>query len=365
MLSPTKNKDTPIDHFNLVNIIALVLGTGTLLAYNVMITCSDYLNHEFEQYPDIMFTLVPVLCIPNFLGMVFMIRFGHEFSWTVKITSTFICIFIILVCIPCIVSYSRSRLSETDGYIILLILSGIIGLLTAILQCSVIAFISLLPSKYIQTGLSGQAVSGIIVCLIRILTKLLFTKTDNDIIIGGLIYFIVGSIITAICAMSFILLKKMAFVKYHLNINDNNDNNDNSEQEKILKLTENDSNMNIKNDRNVSNVINHEKLKMDDNYNGTSHTTHVKSKQQLERMDTFHALAKQVIVNEAVQTIQHDSKTRYVVLSLISFFLLFCLFFVLSNIICVLDILFAQLLGTRDMLFFVFFVFFVFLLFKQ
>ena len=283
----TSEDDSPIDHCNLVNMIALLLGTGTLLAYNVLITCSDYLTHEFPGHPRLMFVLVPVLCVPNFLGLVSMIRFGTYFSFTTKISLSFLLTFIILVLIPLILS--KFEMDEQIQYILLLIFDAIVGVLTAVTQCSVIAFVSLLPSKYIQSVLAGQAMSGILVCVIRIFTKIYFL---NDVVAGGLIYFIIGSIFTSLCAVSFLVLKKTAFVKYHLeecNSRSKLKSNSNSNQSLEKNETQTKENMQVTTKTETTRMLK----------NGETTLQESGEKNQLlRRMDTPHSLANYVMTHE-------------------------------------------------------------------
>ena len=83
--NPTTKSLVPNDPYNLVFIICLVLGSGTLLSYNCLVSCATYFNHQFTEYPAIMFIIVPVYSIPNLMFNVLMIPFGDRFSCAISL----------------------------------------------------------------------------------------------------------------------------------------------------------------------------------------------------------------------------------------------------------------------------------------
>ena len=167
----------------LVFFICIILGCGTLLSYNVLVSCAAYFNYQFSSYPNIMFIIVPVYSIPNLIFILLMIPFGDRFSWTSKILGCFIIVGILVFIIPFTISSHNNifNLTQTKSYNIFLIIVAFIGCSSAVLQCSITAFCGLLPMKYLQTVSGGQAVSGILVCIIRIFSKLFLPLTPQGI----------------------------------------------------------------------------------------------------------------------------------------------------------------------------------------
>ena len=174
----------PNDPYNLVFIICLVLGSGTLLSYNCLVSCATYFNYQFYEYPNIMFMIVPIYSVPNLIVNVLMIPFGDRFSWTLKIIGCFIIVGALILLTPFIAESTNNPfgLTQSDSYYIFLFIVILIGSASAVLQCSIIAFCGLLPMSYLQTLIGGQAVSGIAVCIIRIFSKLFLPLTSKGII---------------------------------------------------------------------------------------------------------------------------------------------------------------------------------------
>lgn len=207
----------PKDKCNIVYWSCLILGTGVLLSYNMLITCADYLAAEFPDYPDIMFYIVPASTMTQIMFLVLMIFFGDKYSFTFRIVISFISSSIVIGLVPLFVA----ELSELQSFWIILAVSSFVGITSAVLQSSVIGFCNFLPSSYIQLSMAGQAVSGITACIIRIITKLYDIYGGISASTGGLIYFVTGAIFNAICAICFIYVIKSSFTQYWLKKNDN------------------------------------------------------------------------------------------------------------------------------------------------
>ena len=178
------------DPFHLVLVICLILGCGTLLAYNALVSCATYFNHQFPDYPSIEFTIVPVFSIPNLACIILMIPFGDRLSWNVKILGCFSILAVLVLSIPYITDpqWNIFGFSQTGGYYAFLVIVAVIGCLSAVLQCSITAFCGLLPVTYLQTVLAGQSVSGILVCVIRIGSKVMLPLTPDGLYILSLQY---------------------------------------------------------------------------------------------------------------------------------------------------------------------------------
>jgi len=217
--SPSSTYHAPAhDPFHLVLIICLILGCGTLLAYNALVSCTTYFNHQFPDYPDIEFTIVPVFSIPNLIFIVLMIPFGDRFSWNFKILGCFSVLAVLVLSIPYISDpqWNVFGLSQTGGYYAFLAIVAVIGCTSAVLQCSITAFCGLLPVTYLQTVLAGQSVSGVLVCVIRIFSKLLLPLSSEGIEKSGKLYFMVSSGVCIVCALSFYYARHSEFVKFHV-----------------------------------------------------------------------------------------------------------------------------------------------------
>jgi len=107
------------------------------------------------------------------------------------------------------------------GYDLSLLFVVILGALYILLKSSVYGLGGIFPSKYMNAVMNGNGLGGVIIVVIRAITLLcLPTGNEDDInqknlVIGTLLYFIVGGIVLAICIFLMIMLTKMQFTKYY------------------------------------------------------------------------------------------------------------------------------------------------------
>eukprot|EP01084_Bolivina_argentea_P297523 512588_1 len=217
----------PSDTCNIIEIIFLSLGTGYMLSYNVLITPIDYYDAIYIHYKSsIMYYIVPIHRAFLLLSLLLMVTpcFTHyhrydkqqitnRVSWHLLITIPFFIIFICLSIYPYFPQYIHKN-DESMYFMILLITCSFCGFFGGIIQCAVTSFCNYLPSQYMKASISGQAMAGIIICLIKILTKII---NQSDYMLTGKIYFVTGGIINVICALLFIGTKNTKLVKFYLN----------------------------------------------------------------------------------------------------------------------------------------------------
>eukprot|EP01083_Nonionella_stella_P071874 193350_1 len=202
----------PNDRHSFVYWMCLLLGCGTLLSFNLLITCADYLHDMLPNYPDIMFYVVPASACTQLIFLVLMILRGHNFSFTLRIVPSFILSSIALGILPICIH----QLPQSAGFWIVIFVSAFIGITTAVLQSSIVGFCNFLPLSYIQLSFGAQATSGIVSCLIRIITKLCDIYGGITAGESGIVYFVTGAIFDIICGIAFIFVIRSIFTQYCL-----------------------------------------------------------------------------------------------------------------------------------------------------
>ena len=165
--------------------------------------------------------MVFVYSIINLMFSILWIKFSLYFSFLFRISFSFITTSFAIGFIPFIKQITNNN--KKIGFYLSLIIIGYIGFTTSILQSSTIGFTNILPNKYTKYNISGQAISGILTCFIRIITKLFISNTIKI----SIYYFIIGSIGDILCFISFIFIINTLFVQYHLNKVTNTNTNTN------------------------------------------------------------------------------------------------------------------------------------------
>ena len=210
---------SPKDPLHSVYWNCLLLGCGVLLTYNLLITCADYFIAEFPDHPNLMFYIVPASAFTQLLFLIIMIMHGHKYTFTSRIVPAFIISAIAVSILPIFVH----QLPESQGFWLVLATASFQGIITAILQSSIVGFCNFLPSAYIQISFGGQAVSGIVACIIRIITKFYDIYGGITAEQGGIVYFVTGALFNILCAMSFIFVFYRKFTQYWLTKTDDDD----------------------------------------------------------------------------------------------------------------------------------------------
>eukprot|EP00494_Astrolonche_serrata_P026060 UN26321 len=103
-----------------------------------------------------------------------------------------------------------------NSYDLMVALCFVLGTFQAIVQGGLFAMTSFLPPVYNGAGMTGQAVAGIVVCVIRIVTKLTFPSSDSGTKDASLYFFISAAVWTGFCAVFTIVILRSKFTQFYL-----------------------------------------------------------------------------------------------------------------------------------------------------
>jgi len=144
--------------------------------------------------------------------MLLSLRWGESFSFTFRVVSSFL---IYTVCMACVTSISNISDDDKRFYSMLGICLGI-GIFQGVVQSGIFGFTSLLPPVYNGACMTGQAVAGIAVCIIRVVTKIVFPESKEGTLDASEIFFYVAVGWCAICAFLFVFILRREFSKHYL-----------------------------------------------------------------------------------------------------------------------------------------------------
>lgn len=95
---------------------------------------------------------------------------------------------------------------------------ALIGINTAIVNCSILGFMNLLDSSYQQITLSGQAFAGVIASILRIITRYIYPSDINGLENSTQVFFYVGAFYCIISAIIFMMVGFNQYIQYKKNI---------------------------------------------------------------------------------------------------------------------------------------------------
>ncbi len=127
-----------------------------------------------------------------------------------RIVTTFVLQGIVGTALPFIVGHN----SWSEAVILLSILG--FGVCAGVLQSSLVGFSSLFPKVFNQALMTGQGVAGILAGILRISTKAAMPNAKRE---SAILYFGIASAFMVLCTVSYLLLLRMPFTRYHLDRN--------------------------------------------------------------------------------------------------------------------------------------------------
>ncbi|WJX26508.1 Epsin-3, clathrin recruitment and traffic between the Golgi and endosome, variant 2 [Trifolium repens] len=196
-------------------VVCFVLGLGSLVAWNSMMTIGDYYYKLFPTYhPSRVLTII---YLP--FSLVTMIILTHNESRINTrmrvITINRICPFLHLH----FVSSCYLAMSGKGGivhYIGLCALSASFGVADALVQGGMVGDMSFMCPEFIQSFLAGLAASGVLTSALRFLTKVAFEKLDDGLQKGALLFFAISTLFELVCIILYAnYFPKLSIVKYY------------------------------------------------------------------------------------------------------------------------------------------------------
>jgi len=228
--------DPPKDDYNLFVGIFLWIGIGCLMPWNFFINATDYWMYKFRQLtPDNGTTdnligmedgddnkLSPLQLkwnsylsisnmIPNLLVLFFNATCGHKFSLAPRLVIGQIIIIAIFA------GTDAMTWVDTDEYqfdfLILTLISVVfISSMVGLVQGSQAALAALFPPKYMGLFMQGQAVGGIVVALLNIVT----IAVGSDSVHSASWSFLIGTLFTVSSLILYIISTRLPFYKYYV-----------------------------------------------------------------------------------------------------------------------------------------------------
>lgn len=213
MLKP-KNK-IPKDTYHFAYIIYFTIGLGYLLPWNAFITAVDYFtylypNTSIDRTFAIVYMLVGLICL------LFILAYAHKSTSFVRINVGFVLFVLALVVVPLMdVWYVKGRVGMFGGFYVAVGAVAVSGIGDALVQGSIIGAAGEMPERYMQAVVAGTGVSGVLVCLLRLLTKAIYPHDAHGLRKSANLYFMVSIAVMIICIVMYNVVHKLPVIKYY------------------------------------------------------------------------------------------------------------------------------------------------------
>ncbi|KAJ6245170.1 equilibrative nucleoside transporter 1 [Anaeramoeba flamelloides] len=223
------NQQKTIQHSSLFYFYFIFLGIAHLLPYHSIIVAYDYFENtlgkrskNFEFYFVTTFNLTT---IPPFLvAFIYATKNtkqkagkGNFFSnpltrHTIRIVPSLIFYVLVVISIPII----TSKIHSERAFIILVIEIGFVGVATGIVEFGIYGLASIANPKYIVAIVTGQGVSGVLLSIIRMITKATGNTPINGVKSSGFLFFFSCGFIILLVLIGYLFLIRSKFMKFNI-----------------------------------------------------------------------------------------------------------------------------------------------------
>ncbi|XP_039016133.1 equilibrative nucleotide transporter 3-like [Hibiscus syriacus] len=190
-----------------------VLGLGSLVAWNSMLTIGDYYYNLFPKYhPSRVLTLVyqpfaiGTMAILAYNESKINTRLRNIVGYLLFTASSFMLI---------VLDLATSGKGGVGSFIGLCAIVGCFGVADALVQGGVVGEISFMLPEFIQSFLAGLAASGALTSGLRLVTEAAFENSNNGLRKGTMLFLAISTFIEFLCVLLYaFIFPKLPIVKY-------------------------------------------------------------------------------------------------------------------------------------------------------
>ncbi|KAL4428588.1 hypothetical protein ABPG77_008900 [Micractinium sp. CCAP 211/92] len=174
----------------------LLLGLGTLLPWNALITAADYWEARYPgKHTD---RLLTVAYLPvNLVVIAAMVHWHARLRPALRISAGLVGFTLAIAAVPLL----DLAPSSPGTLALLLLLVAACGICDGLAQGALFGEAALLPPRYTQALVAGTAVSGVVVSVLRVVTKATLPDTEHGLRQSANLYFTITALVCAACVV--------------------------------------------------------------------------------------------------------------------------------------------------------------------
>ncbi|KAL4383948.1 hypothetical protein GQ457_15G003350 [Hibiscus cannabinus] len=205
----------PEDRFNLAYIIYFTLGVGILLPWNSFITAVDYFSYLYpEASVDRVFAVAYM--VVGLFCLLIIVFYAHKSEAYTRINAGLALFVISLLIVPLMDAvYIKGRVGLYDGFYVTVGVLALAGVADALVQGGLIGAAGELPERYMQAIVAGSGGSGVLVSVLRLLTKAVFPQDADGLRKSAYLYFFTSIVFMIICIVLYNLAHRLPIMKYY------------------------------------------------------------------------------------------------------------------------------------------------------
>ncbi|KAE8707257.1 Equilibrative nucleotide transporter 1 [Hibiscus syriacus] len=214
-LLPLRQSPKPEDNFNFAYIIYLTLGVGFLLPWNSFITAVDYFSYLYPEASVDRVFAVSYMVVGLFCLLI-IVFYAHKSEAYMRINIGLALFMVSLLVVPLMDAfYIRGRVGLYDGFYVTVGVLALAGIADALVQGGLYGAAGELPERYMQAIVAGSGGSGVLVSLLRLLTKAVFPQDADGLRKSAYLYFFTSIVFMVICVVLYNMAHRLPIMKYY------------------------------------------------------------------------------------------------------------------------------------------------------
>ncbi|KAF5956199.1 hypothetical protein HYC85_009055 [Camellia sinensis] len=191
-----------------------MVGLGSLVSWNSMLTIGDYYYNLFPKYhPSRVLTLVYQ---PFALGTMAILAYNESKIDTRQRNLTGYILFFISTFALLVLDLATSGKGGIGNFIGICIIVAAFGVADAHVQGGMVGDLSFMCPEFIQSFLAGLAASGALTSALRLITKAAFEKLNNGLRKGTMLFLAISTFFEFLCILLYaFIFPKLPIVKYY------------------------------------------------------------------------------------------------------------------------------------------------------
>ncbi|XP_010538224.2 PREDICTED: LOW QUALITY PROTEIN: equilibrative nucleotide transporter 3-like [Tarenaya hassleriana] len=195
-------------------VVCFILGIGSLVSWNSMVTIGDYYYQVFPDYhPSRVLTLVYQ---PFALGTIAILAYHESKIDTRRRNLIGYVLFSIGTFLLILLDMATRGGGGIGPYIGLCAIVASFGLADATVQGGMVGDLSLMCPELIQSFMAGLAAAGALTSTLRLLTKAAFKSSNEGLRKGAMLFLAISTFIELVCVFLYAyVFPKLPIVKYY------------------------------------------------------------------------------------------------------------------------------------------------------
>ncbi|XP_019160463.1 PREDICTED: equilibrative nucleotide transporter 3-like [Ipomoea nil] len=195
-------------------IVCWILGLGSLLAWNTMLTIGDYYYELFPKYhPSRVLTLVYQ---PFAIGTMAILAHKDEKLNTRKRNLAGYTLYFLGTLALLLLDLGTSGKGGLGNYIGICVIVASFGVSDALVQGGMVGDLSFMCPEFMQSFLAGLAASGALTSVLRLVTKAAFEHSSNGLRKGVILFLAISTFFEFLCIVLYAFaFPKFPIVKYY------------------------------------------------------------------------------------------------------------------------------------------------------